>query len=340
MSAPGVSLLGNFNIPQIMPGGGMPMPMGGPVATPQQAPVPVQQPAPQMAPTGRPLPKPGDIVNYHRFVGGNPADPNAWEPVHGHDFLHELGKSDPTMSIRVQAILDGREPFPSQSRKNPLNTSLINAVAQADPENYDAINNGVRAKIRTDFTSGDSSKNIRNLNQAIGHLQAMIDEVPNVAGHGGTGLINGDFGLATTINAAQNGLYQGEGAGGIKGYNIARTGLSGELAALFKGKGSSNESEVNKWYDELGPDNSNESKFAAARKLSEMLKSRLDELHQQYKQGMGTTATPFEALNPLAADAYKRLSVIGSKVPAHGDIPAPQGQSTGDDLVAKYRSRK
>lgn len=335
MSAPGVSLLGNFNVPQIMPGGGMPMPMGGPVAAPQQAPAPVQQPAPQMAPTGRPLPKPGDIVNYHRFVGGNPADPNAWEPVHGHDFLHELGKADPTMAIRVQAILDGREPFPSQSRKNPLNTSLINAVAQADPDNYDAINHNVRAKTRAEFAAnGASALNIRNLNQAIGHLQAMVDEYPNVAGHGGKGSIPGMLGIATPINSVENTYAQYSGDQGITNYNVAKTALAGELAALFKGKGASAESEVNTWKDLLDAGNSNEQKLGEARKISELLKSRLDELNQQYKQGMGTTATPFEALNPLAADAYKRLSIIGKAI-----TPAPSN-SAGDDLVAKYRSRK
>lgn len=308
MSYPGASLLGNIPVPQIMPGMGQPPPAASPVQ-------PVAAPA-QIGPNGKPLPKPGDAVNYHRFTGGNPADPAAWEPLTGHDFLHELGTKEPTVAVRVQAILDGREPFPSQARRNPLNTMLISAVAQADPEHYDAINNGVRAKVRSDFTSGNSALNIRNLNQAIGHLQAMVDEYPNVAGHGGKGSVIGALGLATPLNAVENTYEQLAGDQGVTNYDVAKRALAGELAALFKGKGSSSETEVQGWLDQLGTSQSNEQKFGIARKLSELLKSRLDELHQQYKQGMGTTATPFEALNPLAADAYKRLSVIGKALPS------------------------
>jgi hypothetical protein len=35
---------------------------------------------PQAAPQQR-MPKPGEVMQGHRFKGGNPADPNDWERV-------------------------------------------------------------------------------------------------------------------------------------------------------------------------------------------------------------------------------------------------------------------
>lgn len=286
------------------------------------------------AASGAPPPNPtlGMIVNYHKFLGGNPADPNAWEPVSGDDFLHELGKANPVLAVRVKAIADGREPFPASSRMNPINAQLQSAVAQYDPQGYDSINNGTRAKVRADMTSGTSSLNIRNLNQAIGHLQAMMGTLPDVAGHGGAGSYLGP--LATPVNGLINGVEEYSGQQGITNYEASQRALAGELAALFKGKGASAEGEVKGWMDQLSPNMSNDQKMGTARTLSELLKSRLDELHQQYKQGMGTSAIPFEILNKDAASAYKALSTLGKTV---NPQPAAQTNSSDiDSLLKKY----
>lgn len=288
-----------------------------------------QQSAGQKPASGRQPPNPGDVVNYHKFVGGNPSDPAAWEPLKGDDFLHELGKTDPTMAIRVKAISDGREPLPSTSRINPFNRMLTNAVAQYDPEGYDSINNKTRLKLREDMTSGASAQNIRNINQAVGHLQTMMNSMPGVEGTSNLGP------LSVPFNAVVNKYDEMSGHPGITSYQTSQTGLAGELASLFKGRGSSSEQEVNKWFSQLSENHSDAQKYAAARTLTEMLKSRLDELHQQYQQGMGTSAQPFQTLNPLAADAYKRLSTIGQKLSGdNGDQSDPtQGGTSGAPQV-------
>lgn len=334
MSNVGNSLLGAINLPSLT--GGIPMP--SPTALQQSVPMAAPSPAPQQidASGGPGMPKPGDIVKFHKFMGGDPANPDSWAPVEGSDFLHELGQTNPTLAIRVKAIAEGREPMPSTSRINPFNRMLANAVAHYDPEGYDSINNGTRAKLRADFTSGTSALNIRNLNQAIGHLQAMVDEAPNVAGHGGKGSYLGP--LAVPLNSLINTTESASGDQGISNYDVAKRALAGELAALFKGKGASSENEVQGWLDQLSANQSTDQKFGTARKLSELLKSRLDELHQQYKQGMGTTSQPFEALNPLAADAYKRLSVIGKATDGDGQSAAvaPPHPADIDAILKKY----
>lgn len=280
--------------------------------------------APPQANGARPMPHPGDVVNFHKFTGGNPADPNAWKPLEGPEFLQNLHAQNPVFANQIQAIIDGRQKMPPQSRINPTNKMIINAVYQADPDNFDAINTGARQKLRDDFVAGNSANNIRQLNQAIGHLQAMLQEMPNVAGHK-IPLIG------QTINGLENAYEQHSGDQGITNYTTAQGALASEMAALLKGKGSSNETEVKKWTDNLSPDRSDEQKMGGARKLTELLKSRLDELHQQYQQGMGTTATPFQVLNPLAAQAYKNLSVLGQK----SAVPTPANPAI-DDLLKKY----
>lgn len=322
-----------------MSGAGIPLNMGDPNAPPQPNLMQLlqkamgampQQPAPAAAPVahaGPPAqPKPGDVVNFHRFEGGNPADPNAWKPLEGHDFLTALHDQNPVFANQVQAIIDGRQKMPPQSRVNPTNKMIVNAVFQADPKNFDAINSGARQKLRDDFVAGNSALNIRNLNQAIGHLQAMLDESPNVAGHKIPLIGN-------TVNHVINAVEENSGDQGITNYATAQKALASEMAALLKGKGSSNETEVQSWLDSLSPDRSDEQKMGGARKLTELLKSRLDELHQQYQQGMGTTATPFQVLNPLAAKAYQSLSVMGQKV---APPAAAKSNPAVDDLLKKY----
>lgn len=305
--------------------GAAPATASAPAATPQQ-------------PSGPPAnPRPGDIVNYHKFAGGNPADPKAWTPLQGPEFISALHAQEPVMASRVQAILDGREALPPQSRMNPTNKILLNAVAQADPDNYDAINKGARQKTRDDFVAGNSALNIRNLNQAIGHLSAMMVHMPEVAGHGGDGSYLGP--LARPVNSLINGVENLSGQQGITNYETDQTALSSEMAALLKGKGTSNEQEVNKWLENLSPNRSDDQKMGGAREMMGLLKSRLDELNQQYQQGMGKTATPLQVLNPLAADAYHKLSVIGQKVTAPAVAPSATAAPSPQDIVDELKKR-
>lgn len=338
MSSPGSPLdIGN---PQSLPatgllqllqsamGGASPQGGAAPAGAPQAAPpAPAPPPTPQ-PPAGGPKPPPnvGDIVNFHKFAGGNPADPNAWTPLQGPEFLQNLHQQNPVFANQIQAIIDGRQKMPSQSRMNPTNKMIINAVYQADPDNFDAVNSGARQKVRDDFTSGNSALNIRNINQSIGHLQAMLAEMPNVAGHQ-IPLIG------TTVNSLINSAEKGSGDPGITNYQTAQTALASEMASLLKGKGSSNETEVQSWLGQLSPDRSDAQKLGGAQKLVELLKSRLDELNQQYQQGMGTTATPFQVLNPLAANAYKQLSVMGKTM---AGAQTPQANPAVDALLQKY----
>lgn len=54
---------------------------GGPAAQTQPAQVPQQQAVPSAQPVPTGAPQPGQVEDGYRFKGGNPADPNNWEPV-------------------------------------------------------------------------------------------------------------------------------------------------------------------------------------------------------------------------------------------------------------------
>lgn len=278
--------------------------------------------------SGKVVPKVGDFVNGFSYQGGNVHTPDAWKPLSGPDYLSSISPGDAAM---VKMLTDGRMPVPAGfALKSPQIMRWVNMAQQYDPT-FDAASAPARAATRKDFTSGNSAQNIRNLNQALGHLNGMMQAAPQIAGHSG-------FPLATTVNAAINWYEKGAGQPAIADYNTSRTALSNELASVFKGKGASSEAEVNKLYDQLSDSNSTEQKQAVAKRIAELLGSRIKELGDQYVQGMGTTAPGLEILNPDAAQVYKSLSKLGID-PNAGPIQTPEpanrvGQMPGSPQAA------
>lgn len=270
---------------------------------------------------GRPTLKLGDIVQGHTYMGGDPNSQQSWVNADdmvssgktGEEFLATLQKNHPTLANMVKALAEGRQEVPkNRLGVDPFYKTAFQLAQQYDPS-LDEASYPMRVKTAVDFgASGVAAQNIRNLNQAIGHLHDMTKASTGVTGMGG-GLVSGLFGLAHPLNWVANSVEGAAGDPRITAYEAPRTALASELASVFKGKGTSNEAEVKKLYDLLSINNSTPQKMQAAKSLSSLMKSRLDELADQYNQGMGTTKQGLHFLNSSASKQFGELQQAGDE---------------------------
>lgn len=196
----------------------------------------------------------------------------------------------------VKALIDGRMAFPSGAAlRAPYWQNLLSEVARQDPT-FDAINYNARAKTRADFTSGKSAQNIKALNTAIGHLGQLNDQISGTASH--------NF---TPLNALINGGMDVTGDPGPGLYNQTAGAVASELTQVFRGSGGA-EADVKRYLGELSPNASAAQKAAAVRNIAGLLRSRLNEIGNQYQQGMGKSTDPLTLLNPHAQQVFTKLA--------------------------------
>lgn len=280
----------------------------------------------------------GTTVQGRTWLGGAPNDPNNWLDIDslvgtgktGQDFLDMLQSTHPSMVTSIKALSEGRQAMPANRVMTDPYWSNVFKLAQAYDPSLDAVDYPKRQATAKDFAPGGTSgQNLRNLNQAIGHLNGLVNDYGDVSGQQGL------MGLGRLWNAGANTFADVNGDPGITDYEAHQRALAGELASVFKGKGASAEAEVKGWMDQLNPNLSTAQKQANARALVDMLNSRIDELGQQYNQGMGTTKQGIDLLNPVAKEAFLRLKNIGQPAAATS-APAPVDDATSA-LLKKYK---
>lgn len=212
----------------------------------------------------------------------------------GDDFLAKLPSSEQS---QVKALAEGRMAFPAgKAAASPYWQQRLAQVSQYDPE-FDAVNYNARAATRRDFTSGTSSRNIKALNTALGHLGQLGNQIDDTASHGG-------FPFATTVNQVENAARRGAGDSGITKFEQTAGALAGELTQVFRGTGGA-EADIQRYLSEMNSSGSHEQKANAVANIAVLLKSRLDALNDQYQKGMGTTAQPLETLDPHAKEVLR-----------------------------------
>jgi hypothetical protein len=210
----------------------------------------------------------------------------------------------------VKAIANGDQAPPSSSSRSPQAQALLQAVYQYDPTT-NSTNLPARTQTRKDFTSGKSAQNLRALNQAIGHLGLLDSQIGGTAGH--------NF---QTLNRVENAFARETGDPGITNYEQTASALAGELTQVFRGN-SGAEADLNRNLAQLSAAQSTEQKQAAMENITGLLNSRIEELGQQYSQGMGRTVDPFTLLNPHAAAVMAKIH--GGK-PSQNVANAPDQQ--------------
>lgn len=173
-----------------------------------------------------------------------------------------------------------------------------------------------RIKTRNDFTSGKESQNIKALNTAIGHLDALHKIIPD--------LHNTD---SSWWNAPAQAFEQGTGIGlnpAVKRFQFTKNALSGELATVFKSTGGTDTeiSNISKNINEAdSPKNLEEVTKAAV----ELLNSRLAASESKWKNTFFQEDDPeFPVLNDKSREIISRL---GGESQAGGT--GPIGNSGG-----------
>lgn len=279
--------------------------------------------APAAAPS-RPMPKPGDVVNFHRFMGGDPGNDASWQPLSGQDYLKAI---PPARANIVKAIISGRAPLPNSRSSKPdaFSNQLLQDVAMAEP-GFDGTTWKARQQTLLDFTSGKTAAIIRALNQAPLHakeLSSAFDDLHNTD----YGSINN---FLTNIEAGMGNKQQQAARGA---FNENQPALAGELASTYKG-GYATEPDIaaqTKAFDMgLAPAESH----AALAKAANLMEDRLTQLNQQWSNTMGPLADPFPVMGPRAADALgylKQKYVDGGTAanPKPQPKPAPKPANGG-----------
>lgn len=197
---------------------------------------------------------------------------------------------------RVQAIIEGREPYPALSRAT--DAAKIRAAVHATDPNFDAVNYNSRSQTRKNFTSGKAAGNVTAFNTAIGHLGTLYDSID------GLGNRSSPWYNRVTQPISEN--IDTKYASNLKKFEAARTAVADELTRAFRGSGG-NVHDIIQWEKTISTADSPQALKAAVQQAAELLNSRIVSLGDEYNRGMGTTKNPMELLNPKAASAFQHL---------------------------------
>lgn len=201
-------------------------------------------------------------------------------------------------SRRVQAIIEGREPYPSPNTRSGDAQLIREAVHAADPT-FDAVNYNARAATRKNFTAGKAAGNLTAFNTAIGHLGSLSTAIDNL---NNSGFPAWNKYVANPVAEQFDPKYQK----GLKEFETARTAVADELTRAFRGSGG-NVHDIIQWEKAINAADSPAALKAAVRSAAELLNSRIVALGDEYNRGMSTTKDPLELLNPKAAAAFKGM---------------------------------
>lgn len=207
---------------------------------------------------------------------------------------------------RVQAIIEGREQYPSASSRAPDAAMIREAVHTQDPT-FDAVNFKARQETRTKFTKGKGADNLTAFNTAIGHLGSLASSVDKL---NNSGFPAWNKYIANPVAEQFDSKYQS----GLKDFQTARTAVADELTRAFRGSGG-NVHDIIQWENAINAADSPAALKSAIRSAAELLNSRIAAVGDEYNRGMGTTKDPLELLNPKAASSFKKI-LEGDRAPS------------------------
>lgn len=215
----------------------------------------------------------------------------------------------PTERASVQAIVDGDQPLPSRTA-NPTGQRIAGLVSLVDP-----TYNAQRLKVKSDFASGQTAKNIKAIGTAIQHIDSLDKSMAGLDNYGG---------LGTILNAPKNYIAGKTGKPGINNVDISANAVAGELENAFRGSGSSITG-IHEWRKTISPNLSPEQRAGAKQTALDLLDGRMEAIANQWNQVMpqDKQREPLDFLSPDQKAVYAKLKGQTDTVPAA--VAAPSG---------------
>lgn len=213
----------------------------------------------------------------------------------------------------ARKVADYTMPLPSGfALRSPYWQDVMKRATEINPE-FDGTKYQSRQRIRNDFASGKAALNIRALNTAVDHLDALKTA--------GMSLENGD---TRGINAFVNFVRNQTGDARITDFKNAATAVESELAAVFKGMGATDQ-EIKQWRENLSANMSPAQINGAIKTAVKLMAGRAGALGEQWRQTMGKTRE--EAI--LSPEAQGKLRAMGID-PAEADPTLKERAAKGN----------
>jgi len=215
--------------------------------------------------------------------------------LNGVAFLHTLAPSEQAL---VLAFDQGRAPIPTGAAlRNPMLAKAFQDTAQFDPA-FDAATYSARQKTRSAFTSGQPAAAVTSANTLMGHLDALDKQV-DALGNVSVPVVGGLY------NQAKN-AFSDPTSGTLSTFNTLKSAVSAEAARVFQGS-APHETEMKAWQAQFDAAKSPQQLHSAVQALAVLVASRVNNLGDQYNEGMGRTQDGLTLLRPDAAATMARL---------------------------------
>lgn len=186
---------------------------------------------------------------------------------------------------------------------------ILSLVAQYDPT-YDSKQYATRAAMQKNVTSGAYSQVINSANTLVQHLadlKTAADQLDAVdAPHFGDSSI-------PLINSGVNAIKSAFGDPATNNFNTEADAIASEAAKIYKGTGSSSESEITAWKNSISASASPAQKQAAIQTIISLMAGKLSTISQQYNSVMGKPGN-FSMLTPQSAKVLQSLGIDPSTV--------------------------
>ena len=237
----------------------------------------------------------------------------------GPDFMGRLKEIDGGTAQQVQAMLDGRVPYPSPASRDARAKTLAWMANKVDPA-LDATRFQTRQKVINSFEAGPLAEQSKSLNTVAEHLDRLYSASVR--------LNNFNYG-PDALNTAANAVArwtQPKFKAALADFEASRIAVAGEMAKVFRSAGMS-VSEIDEWKQRFSSSSSPAELEQGVKSAVGLIDSRLKPLKYQWEQAIPDK--PFTKVEPRVQAVFDRLreaKVEGVK-PAdmikndHGPLP-------------------
>lgn len=227
-----------------------------------------------------------------------------------------LAKLPPATATMVKSLTDYTMNPANLTTRQGQRQQILALAHQYDPT-FNENNYTVAAKVKQEYTSGATAKNIQSLNTSVNHIGDLAVNFKN--------LPNGDI---TKFNTLKDWYSSNVGKGDVTKVVTDLNAVAGELAKTFKGTGATDQ-EVSAIERGINVNSSPAQFKAFIEETTKLLGGRLNALNDSYQTAVGK---PFER-NFLGADTQSKLSQLKN---AGYNIEVPGVLYTDPKAYVKY----